>query len=299
MDSTKQDKRGGEGEARPQCLEPEVVAAYVDGRLEPALLRVVEAHLAGCSDCREWSVETADCAGDLEALGRRAPAQRRWYLSPRVGLAAAAAVASLVSVRLLLREQPRTALDVGQLVQAVGPRRPIEARLSGGFQHGPRTGQTRSGPGMTDAPPEVVIAAARIEQALARERDGQSLIAFGAAELLLGRVDASVAALDEAQALTPGDPAVWINLSAAYLEKSRRVASMESHAYLSKATEAAERATRIAPGAPEPWFNLATVEAASGKPSAETWRQFLRVERDPAWAAEGRRQLDAITAAGP
>jgi tetratricopeptide (TPR) repeat protein len=139
-----------------------------------------------------------------------------------------------------------------------------------------------------------VIAAARIEEALATKRDGPGLVAFGAAELVLGRVEAAIAVLEEARALTPEDAALWINLSAAYLEKSRRVAPVESQTSLSTAVEAASRAARLAPGAPEAWFNLATLEAASGKPSAETWRRFLAVERDPAWAEEGRRQLGAI-----
>lgn len=56
------------------CLDPGVLSAYVEGRLEPSLLEGAELHLAGCFLCREHAVLIA------RLVAPRAEASRRlWW----------------------------------------------------------------------------------------------------------------------------------------------------------------------------------------------------------------------------
>jgi Flp pilus assembly protein TadD len=143
-----------------------------------------------------------------------------------------------------------------------------------------------------------VIAAARIEQDLARRRSVRTLAAFGAAQLVLGHAEVAVSALEEARQLSPDDAETWIDLSAAYLERAHLVSSDEAASEELKAIQAATRATELAPGAPEAWFNLALAQHGRGQIRAaiRTWGQYLKVETDPGWIDEGQRQLAALEA---
>jgi tetratricopeptide (TPR) repeat protein len=274
------------------CIDPETIAAYVDGTLTPAEMREVEGHLADCDDCRELATGTAQVVEAMDADDRRGATRRRqaWMSTGFLVLAAALAVV-VVAPRLLDRLRPMP--DSSALAAAVGAKRLTEGRLAGGFAYGPLVGDTRAGDGPGVAPAEVIIAAARAEQALARRKDVRSLTAYGAGQLLTGNVDRSVAALEEAQALDGSDVAVLIDLSSAYYEKSRRVPEDQARILLDKAMNAATEATRLNLESPEAWFNRALLQEKRGNvaDSMAAWRRFLAVERDPAWLEEGRRHL--------
>ena len=78
--------------AGKEHLEPEIVAAYLDGRLDDEESRRVQSHMYGCASCRTAVV---DASGALSTVGKRS---RRWI----VPTAAAAALAGLVLVGSLL-----------------------------------------------------------------------------------------------------------------------------------------------------------------------------------------------------
>jgi tetratricopeptide (TPR) repeat protein len=230
----------------------------------------------------------------MDADGKRTVKRHRqvWVRAGFLALAAALAVV-VVAPRLLDRLRPTA--DSSTLATAVGPKRLTEPRLAGGFAYGPLVGDTRAGDAPV-APPEVIIAAARAEQALARRKDIRTLTAYGAGQLLTGNVDQAVATLEEAHALDGSDAAVLIDLSSAYYEKSRRVPEDQARILLDKAIAAATEATRVALDSPEAWFNRALLQEKRGDvaDSMATWRRFLDVERDPGWLEEGRRHLDAL-----
>ena len=278
------------------CLDPETVAAYLDGRLTSAEMREIEVHLADCDDCRELTTGTAKVVEAMDAEDRLSGPRRRalWVKTGVLGLAAAVALVLVAPRDLLHRLRPTP--DSSTLAAAVGAKRLIEGRLVGGFAYGPLIGDTRAGEGQGAASPEVVIAAARLEQVLVRRRDARTLTAFGAGQLLTGHVDEAVAALEEAHALDGADATVLIDLSSAYFEKSRRVPIEQANALIARAVEAAAIATRHAPNAPEAWFNLALLQERRGDVagSITSWRKFLSVERDPGWIEEGRRHLTEL-----
>lgn len=146
--------------------------------------------------------------------------------------------------------------------------------------------------------PQVVIAVAQAEQS-ARHGNWRSLWTLGAAQLVSGNVDAAIRTLEEAKELHPGEAGVEVDLSAAYLEKSRFVPTQDVHRYLVKGVESALKATRLSPRSPEAWFNRATLEQRAGLPRAEdSWKMYLSLERDEAWGHEGRRQLETLRSVG-
>lgn len=74
-------------------LEPLHVAAFIDRTLDAAARREVEAHLAGCADCRAEVLEVGRIAG-------APPAQRRAPLRRALPWLAAAAALLVVSTQL-------------------------------------------------------------------------------------------------------------------------------------------------------------------------------------------------------
>src|SRR4051812_23106419 len=49
-----------------ECLGPETIAAYLEGRLEAGERARIERHLASCEDCYERFTETVALAGALD-----------------------------------------------------------------------------------------------------------------------------------------------------------------------------------------------------------------------------------------
>lgn len=90
------------------CPEPEVLAAFLDGRLSGKERRRVVAHLDACGDCYELFSEAVRFQGEEEPRGRLVGAERfgrpRW-LWPAV--AAAAVLVVLVAVPILRMESER------------------------------------------------------------------------------------------------------------------------------------------------------------------------------------------------
>jgi anti-sigma factor RsiW len=81
--------------ASPTCIESDVLAAYIDGRLDASGRRGVERHLADCDRCDELVTEVGRMQ---EAEAPRARWQRR--LSPFRGVTAA--VVALAAAGIVL-----------------------------------------------------------------------------------------------------------------------------------------------------------------------------------------------------
>lgn len=106
MESTSGGAREGP-ETRSGHLDPETVAAYVDGTLDRTRRAAVEAHLADCDACRDEVV-----AVEAEVRSLRRGGGRQW-----VPLAAAATLVGLVVAGAVL----------------LGPRGPAPARFRDGL----------------------------------------------------------------------------------------------------------------------------------------------------------------------
>ena len=287
------------------CPDPEQLAAYIDGGLPAEERALVERHLVDCPECRDiigGSVESLDEIG--EDLARQQhqgagaqpasvpfpspssskPSRAKWFYTAAGALAAAGAV--VLAVRL-----PRHADPIADLRNAArGTSRTVEARMTGGFSYEPLAGATR-GTAPSAIPPELQIAAARLDQRVAADPTAANLHAAGAAQLLLGNHDVAIMRLEEASRKGPG-PSIASDLAAAYLTRGQRENRPDDFVRALNEVEAALRGDSSV----ESLFNRALVlEALNLRQQArEAWRAYLAADGTSEWANEARRHLQVL-----
>ena len=277
----------------PACLDPETLAAFLDGRLDANLRAQAEVHLAECEDCYEALVETTKTIRAIETADTRrtaepaaVPTGRRmkwWYAG---GLAAAAAVVLAISVVPGLVRQNRVNRAMQDLVVAVGTNRFTEARLSDDFSWGPRPATLRSGL-QSSLPASLLVATSRIQMLTEGQDDGWMLRARGISALAAGDVSTAIQALEQAVTADPQEARLRNDLAAALLERYRlRGDVADANAALARVTEALRMEAQLAPAL----FNRAlALEAISGaSASRQAWMDYLAVDSTSQWAAEAR-----------
>lgn len=313
-------------------LEPETLAAYIDGLLPPEARARVEAQIAADPETYEWVVNAMTAVEDLGIVAPAEPAQvppvaapadeptpapeprpgggsgeegkvlpffRRRSVQSVMGTLMAAAAALIVVVRtqpVWWQEVWGPAVDprFAKLVEAVGEERYIEARLTGGFKYGPLR-QVMRGPGdLSTANVSLLELASELGRASQNQPSPSALHAWGVAQLLLGgpAVDAAVVTLEAAASSGP-DARVYSDLSAAYLESARR---NRDASRLRAALRAAETALRLEPTATEAAFNQALIleELGEWERAEGAWQALSWQELGDGWSAEVARRLDLV-----
>jgi CHAT domain-containing protein/tetratricopeptide (TPR) repeat protein len=146
-------------------------------------------------------------------------------------------------------------------------------------------------------PPAVAIAAAKIEEKAMVDRTAGTLHALGIAQLVLGRTDTAVAALEEASRLAPAKASVWADLSAAYYERS---GTPDGALNLPKGLQAANTAITLGGVDGPAWFNKALLlERLHTRDQAiAAWKRFLETDGDSPWAREARQRLADLENSG-
>jgi len=286
-----------------------------------SLFRITE-HLASCSDCYFVLSESAQALRSAEPprttiADRLRESFNRWhevFSVPRVRWASAGAVlATAAAVWLVVgsdRLMPgrRANAQLQALVTAVGTDRTIEGRLTGGFAYGPLRGPVRSGvtggfaygplrgPALSEVAvppsvaPDVRIAAAHSEKALAALNTPEALHAMGLASLVVGDLDRAIPMFERAVAQPSPNPQFLTDLAAAYLARAARE---NRHQDLDKALAAADRAVKSNPTLAEAVFNRAlALDRLSLTDEARTaWQDYLNVDDTSGWADEARAHL--------
>lgn len=279
------------------CPDAEVLAAYLDGTLERAGREGVEAHLAGCAECRSvvaetvrFQLEASPPSTDVVPLTRRRPMPR---LVMTLGALAAAAVLLLITWVAL--RPPSTDMDarrpeLAELVAAVGDSRPFEPRLTGGFRYGPLQPVLRSGPGSDlSVRLDLRIAVAKLEQAHVDLSTPERTAAFASAQLVLGRVESALALLEEVTRRRSDSAPVWSDLAAAYLVAASRTDDPDA---AGKALVAADRALALNGRLPEALFNRALALEALGRAheARAVWKTYASLPARDAWTEEATRR---------
>jgi CHAT domain-containing protein len=285
------------------CPDPRLIAAHADRRLTGDEAARMDEHVAGCRDCYEVFAETVQFGlSEAEAEAVIAPSarvtafRRRPVFRIAAGLAAAAAV--LLALGLWFRRPPidrARAPLVAELAEAMGARRFVEPRLTGGFHHG-RLTTMRSGEtplGLDAQSPAVLAAVARIRQQAEADTSPDALGALGVTYLVSGDVAAAVKALESASAQRPEDPRLLSDLAAAYLV---RAAQADEPADIPKALEAAERAIALKDPPAEAYFNraLALERLHLVDAARKAWEDYLQRDSASGWAEEARQHLEAL-----
>jgi hypothetical protein len=313
-----------------ECLDPEVLSAYVDGKLDVRERAAVEAHLASCADCYEvmsevlhiqeaipaarpasstpewgsadaapdssstppaWFAQAPRPSGDIVVRGAFGRRKAVWGVAG--GLLAAAAALVLV-----VRLQPTWwtgGVDpkLADLVEAVGEERTVEARLTGGFKYGPLRSPMRSGGrvGPTDNW-SLLAAAGRIREVAEKDPRPENLHALGIAHLVIGEYDEAIVGL-ERRAADDADARLQSDLAAALLARASAMGKAED---LPLALAAADRAIALDESLLEARFNRAlALDRLQRRPQAEeAWEDYLRRDPSTAWSAEARGRLNAL-----
>lgn len=315
---------------RDECRGAESIAALVDGRLPAAEAARLRAHLAACPTCFELTRETlhllsGEGHGARQGIDLLEAVRTFYHLNKAAWWSAAAllVVAAGLAVAWRVRDD-----GLAGLVRAVGDRRLVEARLSGGFAYGPIASPERGAVPLDSARPgdwRVFEAAGKIhEDAARRGGDPGALHTVGLAQLVLGHPDAAVEALEGSTRARPGDARALSDLAAAYLARADATGHPDD---LVRAIDASRHALAIDPGCDEARFNFALAiekQIASGAPTnpatggpaaggpatpgpgtgstsapdparaIEAWRDYLDHDGHSPWADEARRRLATL-----
>jgi CHAT domain-containing protein/tetratricopeptide (TPR) repeat protein len=285
--------------------DPTLIAAHVDGRLAGDEAARMDEHLAGCPDCYDVFAETVRftlAESEAATAGQSAarPAPLPFLRRPSFRLAAGLSMAAALILALGLwfsraRFQGAPTPLVAELAEAMGERRFVEPRLTGGFRHGRLTTMRSSDTpqGLDAQSPAVLAAVAQIRQRAEGDTSPDALGALGATYLVSGDAAAAVKALESATAQKPDDAHLLSDLSAAYLVRAKQA---DEPADIPKALEAAERAVALKDPPAEAYFNRALaleglhlVDAAR-----KAWQDYLERDSTSGWADEARQHLEAL-----
>jgi CHAT domain len=260
--------------------DPQTLAAFAEGRLDPAAREALLGHLDVCADC------TRDASLAMKAAAEESPARP---LYRGIWLAAAAAVivlaASLPLLRGLLRDSPMDALAAAMPRTA----RVVEPRL-GGFEWAEYGGPQRADSGAVDTERlELAGAAGEVIRRAEEDRSPEAQHAAAVALLLIERPLEAVARL-EAVAKTKNDARTWSDLAAA---RYAAAVSKGRTSLLPQALAAADAALRIDARLAEGLFNRALVLERMGMTAEarRAWERYLAVDASSPWANEARAHL--------
>jgi CHAT domain-containing protein/tetratricopeptide (TPR) repeat protein len=286
--------------------DPRLLAAHAERRLLGDEAARMDEHVAECSECYEVFAETVQfgLAEGEEAgvmrTGAGAAAPSGFLRRPAFRTVAPLAMAALLLLAVGLWSQrarfQRAPLPlVAQLAEAMGTRRFVEPRLTGGFRHG-RLTTMRSGDtpqGLDAQSPAVLSAVARIRERAEGDISPESLGALGVTYLVSGDAAAAVKSLESASAQKPDDARLLSDLAAAYLV---RAAQSDEPADIPKALESAERAIVLKDPPPEAYFNraLALERLHLVDAARKAWGDYLQRDSSSGWADEARQHLEAL-----
>jgi CHAT domain-containing protein len=286
------------------CLEPEVLAAYVDHGLSLAERARVEHHLASCREC------TALLAGVVRTVAAIAPAlphagepAEAAPLVSRRALAAGAVAAAAVLAVLVAPSLVKPWLDrdtglVG-LAGNVGEHRSVLGRLTGGFPHAPLEAASAGGQdARTSGTDRVLLTAGRIRESVGEMATPARLHELGVSQLFERRYDDAAELLLSASRQQPANARYLNDVATVQLERARLGLRPDD---LPRALAAADRARRLDPSLTEAWFNRALAMSALQltDQAKVAWAEYLRRDSTSPWAGEARQRLDELSIPTP
>ncbi len=258
---------------------------------EPGRLKfLVRVRLLPCSICATERLHDTFCMGPCVSNG-----SGRQALGRRPGWLLAAGVTVIVAAAAIWIGNRRSTDHTRGLAKALGNRRPIMARLSGGFTYAPFTDDAA---GAAVETVDFRVAAARIERTALQTPNAPNLHAWGRAQLLRGSVDGAIDTLEGAIAIDSHSAELFGDLAAAYITRALRDGRA---ADWPQALEAVDRAIEIDSTLAEPFFNKALIlEALSLREGAKSaWRDYRARDTGSPWSGEAARHLEASLAAAP
>lgn len=260
------------------CPSPEILGAFVEGKLDSVTRNRVKGHVASCPQCVFVMGETnlylhhedEDVDSDTDEP------HRGW----RRTAAVAAAVVVVCAIAAWMAGKREDPLDELRRAAAAVPSRPVEGQLSG-FDYLPYRAP-RSDASQEDG--RLRLKAERI--ARMRTTDSRAWHARGVAALMLRNNAVAIAGLQRAVELSPRESTYWNDLAAAHLASGASGNASELRAALS----AAARAAAIDPSLSAAQFNRAIALERLGDFRAAAAAYERCTDLDPAsrWTSEVR-----------
>jgi CHAT domain-containing protein/tetratricopeptide (TPR) repeat protein len=214
------------------------------------------------------------------------------HLNRLVGGTAVAAGLLLAASVFLLQHRANT--PEHQLAMAYEQSRTLELRIpEAPYAAMSSSGHTRGA--LADRePPQLLDARARLARELERTpQDAHWLELQARADVLEERYSSATDVLDRLVAQGPVTAELLADAASAYYQRG-----LVSGSELDRSTalEYLRRADELAPTDPVILFNEAIVMEDRGQMmnAVEVWNRYITVERDPKWAAEGKRKLAAL-----
>lgn len=292
------------GDSYTSCLEPEVLAAYVDRGLSLAERARVDHHLALCPQCVALVAGIARTVADVpENMPHAGPAvetaSRAVTRRTLVGvLAAAAAVIAILYSPSLVRSWREGDTGLVNLV-GVSEYRSVLGRLTGGFPHAPLGVPPAGGQGGRAAETDrILLTAAKIRESFGERETPSRLHELGLSELLAGRHNEAAEALLAASREQPANARYLNDVAAVQLERARLGLRPDD---LPRALASADRARRLDPSLTEAWFNRALAATALSLTDYATvaWNDYLARDGASPWAGEARARLSDLARPTP
>lgn len=301
-------------------LEPETLAAYIDGLLPPEERARVDAEIAADPETFEWVVNTISAVDNpatampagsaLEVASNPVPSPwprsapppsgdsredrkvRPFYRRRNIQGLLGTMLATAAAVVLIVRTQPAWWQNVwgpsvdprfAELVEAVGEERYIEARLTGGFKFGPLRQVMRGTGDLSGQNLRLMGIVDGASERVVAGATASDLHVAGVGSLLMGDADVAIDRLILALELAPRSISVRVDLAAALYTRYRMRGQRDD-------LERAELVLAAATG-PEPvelLYNRALIRSALGG-AGDVWTPFLARSNEPGWREEAER----------
>jgi len=296
-----------------QCYMELATGAVTGDEAEKLLTHAADC--AACGDLLAWNLGALSgdpSAEETAAIAELAAARTEWqqtmarelaatparrrpvFFHPSRWPAGAAIAAVLLLAAGVLVWQRQTNSPDRQLAMAYEQSRTLELRVPEAGYAALSSGDHTRGALAGHEPAPLLDARARLARELERSpQDAHWLELQARADLLEERYDAAVDMLDRLLAQGPVTADVLADAASAYYQRGL-VSGVELDR--STALDYLRRADELAPADPVILFNEAVVMEDRGQMmnAVEVWNRYIAVERDPKWAAEGKRKLAAL-----
>jgi hypothetical protein len=278
----------------------ELLAQYIDDRLDSSTREPVTDHLASCGECREIVLMTAAFQNESVPVPHGNFGGRRW-MAAVAGLAAAASIALIVVRPIWL-----FGYRVDDLVAASQevPERTSKGRLAGGFPYAAEPKTNRGVSGEVDLENNDFAEKMKLYEIAAdiaeRNAKGKSVDPHveGLSTLLIAKTrpefDAAVRNLERALAPAHGAErdAIATDLAASLIGRARWSGNDDDYRYALRLSN--DVLTRKQ--SPEALWNRAiATEALYAKAAAlRAWDDYLKIDSDSPWAKEAMEHKDDL-----